>query len=288
MSTLREISTKLHSIKNVKKITQAMEMVAGARFKKVQEQCARARPYLLELQLILNNLIAAADALSHALISPREVKRIAVVIIASDKGLCGAYNQNVLAKAKSFLKIYDPKNVDLFLLGQKAVSHFDNKEWTVKCKLTNCRDTITTDLVESLSHTLMESFQEGSVDEVWLVYTFFHNMMNRKVVQEKLLPIPLPALQKSESNKNYIFEPSEQEIFAALLPRYCSSKLRLAVYESITSELAARIVAMRAATKNANEIVNELTLERNKLRQASITRELIEVTSGAEASKSLF
>lgn len=287
MATLKEIRKKLHSVENVQKITQAMEMVARARLKTVQAKCTNARPYLEELKLILNNLMQASDDLSHPLITPRQVKRVGLLVISADKGLCGAYNNNILSQAKTFLAAYDPKNVDLFLVGQKVTQHFEKKEWPIQYKLTDWADKITFGVVEPLSKALMQAFLSGSFDEVWVIYTHFTSIMTRTVMQEKLLPLALPAVTKEACSTNYLFEPSEQEIFASILPRYCLSKLQLALFESLTSELAARIMAMRGATKNAEELAYSLTLERNKLRQAGITRELLEITSGAEASKSL-
>ena len=289
MATLREIRNKLHSVENIKKITQAMEMVAGARLRRVQTRTENARPYMQELKLILNNLLGSSDELSHPLIQARqEVKRIGVVIIGADKGLCGSYTNNIANKANGFLSNYAKKDVSLYLLGHKMVSNFDKKGWDVQRKLVDWGDNITPDVVQTLSRELIESFLTGQVDEVWLVYTHFVNVMTHKVVVEKLLNIDIPPPATTEYSTNYIFQPNEQEIFEAILPRYVSCKLQLAMYESFTSELAARILAMRAATKNADEMANELTLVRNKLRQTGITRELIEITSGAQASQSLF
>lgn len=287
MATLREIRNKLHSVKNIKKITQAMEMVAGARLRRVQTRTEKARPYLKELKLILNNLIRSSDDLTHPLITPKEVKRVGLVIIGSDKGLCGSYNNNTISAANSFLKNYSPENVDLYLVGHKLVTNYDKTKWNIKKKIFDWSDKVTPALIQSLSHELIESFLQGAVDEIWLVYTHFHNIMTYKVVVEKLLHIDIPAPEKADFFTNYIFQPNEQEIFAEILPRYCLCKLQLALYESFTSELAARIIAMRAATKNADEMAEELTLVRNKLRQTGITRELIEITSGAQASQSL-
>ncbi|MBS0634368.1 MAG: ATP synthase F1 subunit gamma [Verrucomicrobia bacterium] len=288
MATLKEIRKKLHSVKNVQKITQAMEMVARARLKSVQTRCENARPYLKELKLILNNLLATSDDLTHPLISEREVKRVGIVVITADKGLCGAYNNNIFSETKNVLSSYDSKNVDLFLVGNKAIQHFDKKQWNIAYRLNEWADKITHATVEPLSKKLMQMFLEGAFDEVWLIYTHFNTIMTRTVMREKLLPLALPPVESEGVLTSYIFEPSEQQIFNSILPRYCSSKLQLALFESLTSELAARIMAMRGATKNAEELAYTLTLERNKLRQAGITRELLEITSGAEASKSLF
>lgn len=291
MVTLREIRNKLHSVENVKKITQAMEMVAGSRLRRVQARTENARPYLQELQLILNNLLASSDDLSHPLTMARPVKRVGLVVIGADKGLCGSYNNNVIGAVNTFLKGLNSqenaKEHEFFLIGHKMVAYFDKPENTVRRKVVDWGENITFELIDSLTNELIGSFLSGQLDEVWLVYTHFQNVMTHKALVEKLLPIEIPASTKVTATSNYIFEPSQQQIFAAILPRYVLSKLQLAMNEAFTSELAARILAMRAATKNADEMANELTLVRNKLRQTGITRELIEITSGAEASKSL-
>lgn len=287
MATLREIRNKLHSVQNIKKITQAMEMVAGARLRRVQLRTEKARPYLQELKLILNNLIESSDDLSHPLITPRPVKRVGLVVIGSDKGLCGSYNNNSIADANTFLKNYLPQDVDLYLVGHKIVNYYDRTKWNIKKRILDWSDKATPALIQALSHELQASFLGRHVDEIWVVYTQFHNIMTYKVMVEKLLHIDIPAAETTALPTNYIFQPNEQEVIAEILPRYCLCKLQLALYESFTSELAARIIAMRAATKNADEMVEELTLVRNKLRQTGITRELIEITSGAQASQSL-
>ncbi len=288
MATLREIRKKLHSVENVKKITQAMELVAGARLRRAQVRTENARPYMLELKLILDNLIGSSDDLSHPLITKRPVKRLGIVVIGADKGLCGSYNNNIFGATNRFLETHSDKEVELFLVGHKPISYFNNKKWPISKKLLELAETEIFPAIQQLAHELIDSFLKGSLDEVWLVYTHFQNIMTHKVVVEKLLNIDIPPPAKDSYSTNYIFEPNEQEIFGAILPRYCSSKLQLAMNEASTSELAARILAMRAATKNADEMANNLTLERNKLRQTGITRELIEITAGAEASKSLF
>src|SRR5262249_39169207 len=154
---------------------------------------------------------------------------------------------------------------------QKMCNHFDKKEWTVSKRLVDWQDNITLQVVDAFSKELMQAFLGGILDEVWLIYTHFHNIMVRNIVVKKLLPIDMPPPSKEAFSTNYIFEPNVQQVFSAILPRYCLSKLQLALYEANTSELAARILAMRAATKNANEMVTDLTLERNKLRQTGIT-----------------
>lgn len=288
MATLREIRKKLHSVQNVKKITQAMELVAGARLKRAQVRTENARPYLQELKLMLNNLLGSTDDLSHPLIVKRPVKRLGLVVIGADKGLCGSYNNNIFNAATSFLQNHADKDMELFLIGHKPIRYFANKKWPVTKKLQELRETEIFPAIQQLAHELIDAFLQGTLDEVWLVYTHFQNMMTHKVVVEKLLNIDIPPPARDFYATNYIFEPNEQQIFGAILPHYCSSKLQLVMNEASTSELAARILAMRAATKNADEMANDLTLERNKLRQSGITRELIEITAGADASKSLF
>jgi F-type H+-transporting ATPase subunit gamma len=287
MVTLREIRQKLHSVENIQKITQAMELVAASRLRRSQTKTENARPYLQELKAILNQLLLASTDLDHPLIQDRGKNKIGVVVVAGDKGLCGGYNHSVFSTAEKFLKNHHTNQVELILVGQKTINHFTNKKWNVRQTLEDWGGKITFEGVKSLTYDLINAFLNKELDEIWIVYTNFQNLTTRKVVVEKFLNIDIPQPTEKNDVLDYIFEPTEQEIFAEILPRYCISKLQLVLNEAFTSELAARILAMRAATKNADEMIEDLTLIRNKVRQTGITRELIEITSGAEHLKAL-
>lgn len=280
MATLREIRRQLHSIVNIQKITQAMEMVAASRLRKAQANAERSRPYFLKLQEMLNHLITVAEDFRHPLINKREVKKkIGFLIIAGDRGLCGAYNNAVFSTVEKLLKNYPIEQVELILVGRKAVDYFSGKKWKIGQKISEWGGKITFQQIEAFTKMIIDDYQTEQLDEVWLIYTHFINAMARQVMVEQLLTIERQPMDTENIPASYIFEPGASEILAEILPRYCTTKVQLALNEAYASELAARIFSMRAATKNADEMIVNLTLVRNKIRQSSITRELIEITS---------
>lgn len=279
MATIREIRRKLHSVANIRKITQAMEMVAASRLRRAQAKAEQSRPYATKLKDILENLIGVTDDLEHPLMEPREVKRTGYVAIAGDRGLCGSYNHQIISTTEKLLKA----DVELFLIGRKVVEHFSGKQWPVGEAISDWGGKISYGEIEKFTHLLIDRFLKGELDEIWIIYTHFINAASRKIRVEKLLPIEAP--KKEEKPPSYIFEPKPSQIFTELLPHYIVTKVQAALNEAYASELGARIFSMRAATKNAEEMIEKLTLVRNKVRQSGITRELIEITSGAESLK---
>lgn len=279
MATLKEIRNKLRSISNIQKITQAMEMVAASRLKRSQIKTEKGRPFLRKLKEIIENLLQSSSELTHPLIQQKSKdKKIGFVIVAGDRGLCGSYNNNIFTVASKFLEKIPQDKVELIIIGQKAVNHFNGKNWKIRDKVVDWSK-LSFEQIKELVNKLINYYLSEEFSEIWIVYTHFQNIMTHRVVVEKFLNIEIP--QKSESKLlSFIIEPTEQEVFTEVLPRYCISKFQLILNESFTSELSARIMAMRAATKNAEEMFDKLTLERNKLRQSGITKELIEITSG--------
>lgn len=281
MATLRDIRRKIQSVDNIEKITQAMELVAASRLRKAQIKAESARPYALKLKEILDRLISTSKELQHPLISSREIKKTGLVIIAGDRGLCGAYNQNVFNAAEKFLQKYEPDQVELIPVGRKPIDYFETKKWTISFKIEEWGGKITYSQIEELTKTLMNFYLKGQLDEIWLVFTHFINMSAREIRVDKFLNIETTI--STPLKDNYIFEPDPLTIFTEILPRYCTMKIQSALNDAYTSELAARMTSMRAATKNAKEMIEKLTLTRNKVRQSGITKELIEITSGAES-----
>lgn len=284
MATLREIRNRLRSVENIKQITKAMEMVAAARLRRAQMKAEQMNPYAAKLKEMLENL--AISHANHPLFLQRPVKKTGIVIIAADKGLCGSYNNNIFLKANKLLKEYKENEVELFVVGQKAINHYQNKKWRIDYQKPMVGEHITLSQIKTLTNQLVNGFLEGLMDEVLLVYTHYINVFSRKVVVEKFLNIG--RIESEEKNKHpiaYIFEPSPTKIYAEILPRYCLTKIQHIFYEAYASELAARIVSMKTAHKNADDLINKLTLTRNKVRQASITKEMLEITSGAEGLK---
>jgi len=287
MATLREIRRKLASVHNIQKITQAMEMVAASRLRRAQSKAEQSRPYFLKLQEILQQLITASTDFKHPLIEGREAKKTGIVIISGDRGLCGGYNNTIFTTSEKLLTKYNPSQVELIVIGRKGVDYFSGKKWKIGSKIVEWGGKITYRQVEDLANNLMNQFLNKELDEIWIVYTQYISISARKVMVEKLLNIDVKQSEgeKKKRTLNYIFEPNMEEIFSQLLPRYCTSKIQSALHESYASELAARIFSMRAATKNAEEMIEKLTLVRNKVRQSGITRELLEITACVESLK---
>jgi F-type H+-transporting ATPase subunit gamma len=275
MSSLSNIRNRLRSVRNIKQIATSMEMVASARFRKAHDKAKQAQFYIAKMQEILEK-IPSPDAI-HPLLKERSVKKIGVVIATSDRGLCGAYNVNILSVADKFLKDKQPENVELILLGKKAAQYYHNKKWTIRSQL-NGGGKIQLKQIKELSDQLVKSFYPGDLDSIWLIYTKFYNLMHREVILEKFLPIG-KLKEKSGAGLSYLFEPNIEELYEQILPRYCMTKIETMLHEAHASELAARIFAMKAAAKNADEMIGQQTLECNKVRQAGITREMLETTS---------
>lgn len=285
MNSLRDIRRQLRSIENIKKITDAMERVAASRLKKAQSRAEDARPYAKKMREMIENL-STADV-SHPLFNKREAKKIGVVIVTGDRGLSGPYNANILQKAERFLRNYSPEQVELYLFGKKSIDYFQRKKWPVAYQRTDWGGKISFHELHQFSYTLTNAFLNEALDEVWLIYTHYINVMQGKVVVEKFLNIEKTTLHPHASKDflSYIFEPSPEEIFKALIPRYCVTLIQTVINESYAAELAARIMAMRSASKNSEEVIEKMTRVRNKIRQASITKEMIEITTGAEGIK---
>lgn len=282
MATLREIRKLLRSVENIKKITQAMEMVAASRLRKAQAKAEMSRPYAHELKKILELMLEPSELRDHPLIHPRPVKKRGLIVIAGDRGLCGSYNQAVFLKAEGWLK--EQEESELILVGTKPVNYFSGKRWPISHQLINWGGKISYGQIQELAYTLMAEYKEKKVDELWLIYTHFVSPMVRKVLMERLLPLEMPVSQEKRG-LTYLFEPNPHEILEELLPRYCVTKVQTALSEAYASELAARVFSMRTATKNAEEVIKKWTLVHNRVRQSNITKELIEITSGAEGIK---
>jgi F-type H+-transporting ATPase subunit gamma len=279
MATLKEIRERLHAVHNIRKITSAMEMVAGARLHRAQQKVAQAQPYISAMQRIVQNL-ATLD-LTHPLFEKRTVKKSIVVVVAADRGLCGAYNAHVFSSAERFLEGL-PGAVELIAVGRKAVEHYKTRPWPIRHEILKWGGVITYSQVQSLVQELMQGFLSGSYDDVWLVATQYVNLIERRISCECLLPLEAPSSEAVVKRADYLFEPSADVLLAEMLPRYCTAKVQAILHEAYASELAARMLAMKLATKNADEMIDKLTLTRNKVRQAGITKEMLEIIGGAE------
>lgn len=286
MSSLREIRKRLRSIQNIKQLTKAMEMVAASHLHQAQARINQTLTYSSKIKEIVDNLVANLIDFSHPLVKKRKhVKKIGLVIVAADMGLSGSYNKDVFNAANQFLKNYSKDQMELFLIGRKTVEYYSRRDWFIRHKDPKMVEAKKHVHVKALINDLLHSFIKGELDEVWLVYTHYNSMFSKKVMTEKLFNIEIPQTLSEGRKLNYLFEPDPKVILGEILARYAFAKMQFSLDEAYASELAARVFAMKAATKNADDMIQKLTLVRNKVRQAEITKEMLEITAGAEGSK---
>lgn len=282
MSTLKQLRRRIRSIKNTQQITKAMEMVAAAKLRRAQGRALASRPYAQKTAEMLQSLAAAAQSLSHPLFERRPVQARAIVVVASDKGLCGSFNMNVFRFVERQFVGTERGAVRLYPVGRRANLYFGKREWTISGKVPQLGDQLDLEKARTLALDLARAFTAGEIDQVQLVFTKFRTVASREVVIEDLLPI-VPREDAAGAVSSHIFEPSPERIFETLLPRYVQNRVLQAMSESIASEHAARMLAMGAATKNAKEVLGTLSLQANRMRQAAITKEILDIVGGAEA-----
>lgn len=291
MATIRQIRRRIRSVQNTQQITRAMEMVAAAKLKRAQKQLVASRPYAQKMNELLARISTSCADGIHPFCERREVNRIAVAIITADKGMCGAYNANIIRYTENFLNKYPTSKLNLILIGKRGILYFRKRPWEILTSWQDFGGKLDFRQAKDIATNLTALFLSKQVDEVYLIYTKFFSGMTYRPEITKLLNIEsryTSGLDKSNPYHNgydYIFEPDAAYLLNILLPRYITTRVYLALAESFTSEHSARMLAMRNATDNAAEMIDRLTLLRNKLRQASITKEITEIVSGAEALK---
>jgi len=285
VATLRAIRRRIASVKKTQQITRAMQMVAAAKLRRAQEGALKARPYGQKLSEMVKSLAARTKPESHPLLSKREEKKISVVVITSDRGLCGAFNLSILTRATKLLKEKRAAGcqVDLSVIGRKGIEFFRRRGEEIKREYRNVLGSIDYAAAAVIGSETAMDFSEGTIDTVYLVYNQFKSVLQQQVVEKKLLPLEDEYAEDPSSLVEYIFEPKEQEILDLLLPRYVEYETFVAILESTASEFAARMTAMDLATRNAKEMIEKLTLFFNRARQNAITRELMDIVGGAEA-----
>lgn len=283
MANLKEIRNRIASVSSTMQITSAMKMVSAAKLKKAQDAITAMRPYADKLTELLQNLSANLDGDSGSKFAEkREVKKVLVVAISSNRGLCGAFNSNIVKQSTSLLEgAYAGKEVDFFCIGKKAHDIL-KKRSKIAANHSNLFDDLTFEASERIAEELMELFNNGTYDRIDLVYNKFKNAATQIVMTEQFLPIQPPSDDAGEKS-DYIFEPSEAEIVEQLIPKSLKTQLFKAIRDSFASEHGARMTAMHKATDNAGELKEQLTLTYNKARQAAITNEILEIVGGAEA-----
>jgi len=282
MANLKEIRNRISSVSSTMQITSAMKMVSAAKLKKAQDAITAMRPYADKLTELLQNLSATLDADSGSKFADqREVKNVLIVAITSNRGLCGAFNSNIIKQASHLATNYTDKNVSVVAIGKKANDAL-SKEYEILANESTVFDDLTFDNVAQIAELLMKKFEEGSVDKIELVYNKFKNAATQIVTTEQFLPI-VSSAEDANPNQDYISEPSKAEIVETLIPKSLKTQLFKAIRDSFASEHGARMTSMHKATDNATELRDQLKLTYNKARQAAITNEILEIVGGAEA-----
>jgi len=284
MPSLIDIRRRVRSVKNTQQITKAMKMVSAAKLRRAQDQAIAARPYGVLLRQMLANVAQGAandpDAGAHPLLAVRPEQRILLVVITADSGLAGAFNSNLIKLAHRFAEEHKNATLSFELIGKKGVNYFRRRFEGIAGTHTDLFRRVKFDDAERIANAIIARFEKGEVDAVYLFTNEFKNAMAPALTSTRILPIEVP---KTAATVDYIYEQNPGELLGSLLPRYVKLLIYRAFLESVAAEHAARMVAMEAATKNAGEVIDKLTLQMNRVRQASITREIIEIVSGASA-----
>jgi F-type H+-transporting ATPase subunit gamma len=286
MAVGKEIRSKIMSVKNTQKITKAMEMVAASKKRRAQERMQTSRPYADKIRNIISHLAHAHPEYRHPYLRPRDtVKRIGLIVVSTDKGLCGGLNINVFKQAILAIQGWKSQQIEIALgvIGKKAGAFFRKVGGNVLAKVDQLGDTPHLQSLIGTVKTMLDAYDRGEIDALYIAQNRFINTMTQKPQVVKLLPLEPAADQKLEYHWDYLYEPDAKEVLDALLPRYIESQIYQAVVENVACEMAARMIAMKNATSNAGELIKELQLRYNKQRQAAITQELSEIVAGAAA-----
>lgn len=285
MATLKAIRKRVASVQNIQQITKAMKMVSAARLRRAQEAALAARPYAEKLEAILQNLAAQSGEGSHPFLIPRPETATTLVLITSDRGLCGGFNSSLVRAAEAFLKDYADRNVRLVLIGRRGYDHFKRRDVPIDEEHVNLFGRLSADLAHDIGRRAGDRFRAGETDSLYVLYAQFRSALVQVPTIDRILPIA-PAEPQAETTAptlEYLYEPTPAELVADLLERYVDMLLYRAMLESVASEHGARMTAMDNATNNAVEMIDRLTLDMNRARQAGITRELLEIVATSES-----
>jgi F-type H+-transporting ATPase subunit gamma len=286
MATLKIIRKRITSIRNTQQITKAMKMVSAAKLRRAQEAALLARPYADKMNDILNNLSARVSRAAHPLLATREEKRIQLVLVTSDRGLCGGYNANLVRAAEAFIRNHGVgKEILLALVGRKGADYYRRRRGETGERYLNFLSTPAEELAAVIAEKLISRFIDGETDAVYLIYSHFRSALSQVPTLEKILPVALSEAKETEQLTEYLYEPGAEELLSSILPKITEIKIQRALLEATASEHDARMTAMDSATTNASKMMGSLTLQMNRARQASITRELMEIVGTAEALK---
>ncbi len=286
MASLRDIRKRIASVRNTQKITKAMKMVAAAKLRRAEEAIKSGRPFADKMRDVLMSLAARTNPGVHPMLEARVPKKILLVQVTGDRGLCGAFNANLNRRTEAFIKEKKAEGiaVDLINVGRKGNDYFRRRSVQIVDRFVNVMNHISFELAGRIIATVTEKFVSGEYDEVYILYNRFRSAVTQIVTLKKLLPIT-PEGEETKRRREYLYEPSEEELLVEILPRYIQVQVYTGLLDSVASEHGARMTAMEAATTNAEEMIHKLTLKLNRRRQESITTELMEIVGGAEALK---
>ena len=285
MAGAKEIRTKIASIKNTQKITSAMEMVAAAKMRKAQDRMLATRPYAEKMKLVIAHLYHAHPEYRHSFMVEREVKRVGYIVVSSDRGLCGGLNSNLFRKLVKEIQAKQEAGVEVefCVIGNKALGFFKRFGGKVLAEATHLGDAARIEDLIGPVKVMLDAYENGELDHIYIAYNNFVNTMTQQPTVEQLVPIAGETDEELKHHWDYIYEPDSKEVLSGLLTRYIESLAYQAVVENGASEQSARMVAMKSATDNAGDLINELQLVYNKARQAAITQEISEIVGGAAA-----
>ena len=284
MAALLDIRRRIRSVKSTQQITRAMKMVAAARLRRAQDRIFNARPYANQMMALLSSVAARTTDRCHPLLLERPIKRQLLVLITADRGLCGGFNTNLIRAAQSYLDEHRDRDVSIVVVGRKGRDYFIRRPVKIIGEHINIFGSLQFSQAQPIAKRIIDLYTEEKLDAVDFIYNEFKSIMTQRVMVERYLPIKPIVPAQGEALIDYIYEQPAQEIFNALLPRYVEIEVYRALLESQAAELAARMTAMEAATNNAAKMIDSLTLYMNRVRQAAITREIIEIVSGAAAT----
>ncbi len=288
MATLRDIKLRIKGVKSTQQITKAMKMVSTAKLRRATEAILNARPYAKKISVLLSHLVHEDDKQSNPLFADREIKNVAIVVITADRGLCGAFNTNIIKEAASYIETEIKQkglSYQLYCLGKKGTDYFGRRDYNIAAKYPGIFSQLDYTTAQKLVDEIIPKYLDGNIDKVILIFNEFKSIIQQKIVVEQFLPITSSDEKENEKHEptNYIYEPDQKAIFNYLIPKHLKGQMWRVLLESNASEFAARMTAMDNATTNAKELIRTLSLTYNSKRQAAITTEILEIVSGANA-----
>lgn len=288
MPSTIDLRRRIRSVKNTQQITKAMKMVAAAKLRRAQERMMAARPYSAALRQVLASISTRVDVDQHPLLAQREQEnKVLLLVVTADRGLAGAFNTNITRAAQNAIAEKGWADVELLPIGRKALDFFKRRRWPIRRQATQVYQALSLDTAREIAQALSDDFLSGEFDAVYVIYNEFKSIIAQRVTLERLLPLQREWSRQQQQNEpaiDYLYAPSPEAILRELLPKHIEFQLYRILLESAASEQGARMTAMESATKNASEMISHLTLTYNRIRQASITKEIIEIVSGAAAA----